>query len=409
MKENQKLKCLNSDSTHAKHCVKAIPNGSFKRLAKSASVNSRMMNNSIDEIHPDHAKALRTAGLSPKKFPTLKEVLMSVENDKQKDKKKKKLRKRITHFCISICKTWTMRDTWNNAISIHVILERLRDKCNLKWLRMSMSYHEFTNLGEIFQGDLSDKLMDGMTSKDSMDLNCNCIQSATVNGKCICGSNCRKSMVAHKATCEECGCYCVGNTQQKLKMRMRMNQHFTNAKDLINNNKLSDSFAKHFASHFQDKKHMSRGDVRNITNIEIIWQGNPISSIKTFRNLNCTLCAKECLEIYKAMKLDNKNNSNFLINSSNELCGGCRYLSFICRQKTCRPRLLWCHGAWRGDDMSKFQDDMLATLVTCLLQKCDMTWSILPMSCVVGPMTLTGECGKIFSLKITFISWQMQL
>ena len=115
----------------------------------------------------------------------------------------------------------------------------------------------------------------------------------------------------------------IGNAQQKLKMRM--NQHFTCAKDLINNNELSDSFAKHFASHFQDKKHMSRGDVRKITNVEIIWQGNPISSIETFKNLKCNLCAQERLEIYKAMKLDRKNNSKLLINSLNKLYGGCRH------------------------------------------------------------------------------------
>ena len=29
VKENQKLKCLNSDSTHAKCCLKAIPNRFF--------------------------------------------------------------------------------------------------------------------------------------------------------------------------------------------------------------------------------------------------------------------------------------------------------------------------------------------------------------------------------------------
>ena len=70
---------------------------------------------------------------------------------------------------------------------------------------------------------------------------------------------------------------------------------------------------------------MSRGDVRNITNVEITWQGNPTSSIKTFKNLNCNLCTKEHLEIYKAMKLDCKNNSKLLINSLNELYGGCRH------------------------------------------------------------------------------------
>ena len=56
---------------------------------------------------------------------------------------------------------------------------------------------------------------------------------------------------------------------------------------------------------------------------EIIWQGNPISSIKTFKNLNCSLHPKECLEICKAMKLDKKNQCKFLINSLNELHGGC--------------------------------------------------------------------------------------
>ena len=33
-----------------------------------------------------------------------------------------------------------------------------------------------------------------------------------------------------------------------------MNQHFANAKDPVKNGKLSDSFAKHFASHFENKK-----------------------------------------------------------------------------------------------------------------------------------------------------------
>ena len=41
-----------------------------------------------------------------------------------------------------------------------------------------------------------------------------------------------------------------------------MNAHFSETKDLVNDDKPSDSFAKHFASHFKDKKHVSRGDVR---------------------------------------------------------------------------------------------------------------------------------------------------
>ena len=104
-----------------------------------------------------------------------------------------------------------------------------------------------------------------------------------------------------------------------------MNQHFAETKDLVNNEKFSDSFAKHFASHFKDENDISRGDVRNIASAEIIWQGNPISSIETFKNLNYSLCIRERLEMCKAMKLDKKNQSNLLVNSPNELHGGCRH------------------------------------------------------------------------------------
>ena len=88
----------------------------------------------------------------------------------------------------------------------------------------------------------------------------------------------------------------------------------------------SDSFAEHFASHFPNDNHVNGNGVRDIINTEMIWQGNPISSVKTFKNLSCSLCAKERLEIHKATKSNKKNNANFLINSSNELCGGCGHI-----------------------------------------------------------------------------------
>ena len=104
-----------------------------------------------------------------------------------------------------------------------------------------------------------------------------------------------------------------------------MNTHFSETKQLVNDNMLSDSFAKHFAGHFNNNERIARGDVRNITKIEILWQGKPISSIKTFKKLNCNLCTRERIEIYKAMKRDKENNTNFLINSLNEVYGACRH------------------------------------------------------------------------------------
>lgn len=73
MKENQKLKYLNSDSTHTKCCLKAIPNRIFGRLAKLTSTLRSKFDTTIDELHPDHTKALEVAGLAPKKYPSWKE------------------------------------------------------------------------------------------------------------------------------------------------------------------------------------------------------------------------------------------------------------------------------------------------------------------------------------------------
>ena len=63
-------------------------------------------------------------------------------------------------------------------------------------------------------------------------------------------------------------------------------------------------------SHCKDKKHTSRNDVRKIVDTETIWQGDPISSIETFRNLNCNLCAQERPEIHKAMNWTTKTTPN---------------------------------------------------------------------------------------------------
>ena len=115
---------------------------------------------------------------------------MNIQQDKQqkeKKKKKKNDKSRSTHFCVGVCKTWVHRNTFLEMIPVHAILKKLRNKCNLKWSRMSMSHHKFTNPGEIFQGDLNDKPIEGITFQDFMDSKCNCMSSTLVNGKCICG------------------------------------------------------------------------------------------------------------------------------------------------------------------------------------------------------------------------------
>ena len=67
-----------------------------------------------------------------------------------------------------------------------------------------MSYHKFTNLSEQLSGNLTGKLMKDVVSVDFMDRECNCNKASMVDGKCIFGGNCRKSIVIYKCECT-CG------------------------------------------------------------------------------------------------------------------------------------------------------------------------------------------------------------
>ena len=122
----------------------------------------------------------------------------------------------------------------------------------------------------------------------------------------------------------------MGNTQQKLKIRM--GQHFLETKNLANGNgKISDTFAKHFASHLKEK--MEKGelkkaktcDVRDLVKMSILWEGNAISCNKSFGKISCQLCMNERIEILKQIKSDKKLGTNKSINSNSEIYGSCRH------------------------------------------------------------------------------------
>ena len=104
-----------------------------------------------------------------------------------------------------------------------------------------------------------------------------------------------------------------------------MNAHYAETRAQVNIGTLSDPFAKHFSSHFKEEnKKVCAKDIRNITRVEILWQGNPISTMKTFGKFNCKICMNERLQILKASKSIDRDK---LINSSHEIYGACRHKS----------------------------------------------------------------------------------
>jgi len=90
---------------------------------------------------------------------------------------------------------------------------------------------------------------------------------------------------------------------------------------MIERGKKSDSFASHYASHFPQGKTVTPGEIREIMNFKVLWQGNPISCTKTFGKLNCSLCMRERIEILRAQQQDEFK----IINHNNEIFGTCRH------------------------------------------------------------------------------------
>ena len=99
---------------------------------------------------------LKKAELISTGTPTLEEELakkaLSENNPmtEREAKQKERDRRRTIHFCVGYSRAW--------RIPIHKIIKKNKLRYGLTWLRVAMSYHRFTNLREIFQGDLSHKL-----------------------------------------------------------------------------------------------------------------------------------------------------------------------------------------------------------------------------------------------------------
>ena len=166
----------------------------------------------------------------------------SESSGSSKDKSKRIRRRRDVHFCIGYSTAWDK--------PVHAIMTKLQKKHGLKWFKLSMSYKKFSNLREIFQGDLNAKVMEGIVSLDFVARKCNC--KSKNEGICSSGpsSDCRLSCVVYKATCRCCDKVYIGNTQQQVKERM--GQHYTDVKSLVNKGKKSDTFAAHGAEHYHE-------------------------------------------------------------------------------------------------------------------------------------------------------------
>ena len=115
-----------------------IPSGVLNRLARLTTRMPENEHTPLDKLYPAHADALQRAGRAQKEYPTLGAALDTLAAKQAPERGKRKSKSRQTYFCIKVSDAW--------EIPIHVALQELQNKYNLKWLRISMSYHRFSNL-----------------------------------------------------------------------------------------------------------------------------------------------------------------------------------------------------------------------------------------------------------------------
>ena len=107
-----------------------------------------------------------------------------------------------------------------------------------------------------------------------------------------------------------------------------MNGHFAEVCNRINHGRGGgDTFFYYCADKIGEEKRIRPNNARQLVEkVEILWQGNPLSCVKSFGSLTCRLCTKERLYIHKAMRKEEEEGTCRLINSCNEYYGACRHI-----------------------------------------------------------------------------------
>ena len=296
----------------------------------------------LNVLYPGHCKALVQAGLLTNSFvyPTLREALNQIEstthenNDyeappepTEDDIKRERDRARTTWFCIGYSKIW--------KTPISVRLKRLRDKHGLTWLRNSMSYHKFSNLGEKFNNDLTGKVMKNVFDFNMRNRQCNCdTRTLTQDKTCWFDGKCRRGMIVYELLCKVTGKSYYGKTQRYLKKRTM--EHIHDVWKVIETGrrkfgehwygsggyKRADSFAKHFAELCRDCNNYNqvRAKMKTIMTPSILWQGDRILCMKSARTMRCKIFMIERTTILQQMKPDKQ----MVINDNSDLFNSCK-------------------------------------------------------------------------------------
>ena len=318
LKENQKLQYLNKTSMHTNACIKAIPEGVYNRLGSLTTLTSNNKNKLVSEVYPTHYQKLQQANLIDGTPPTLEDIHNLAQQkssplEQAKKKNRDDTRLRNIWVCIGYSRALTT--------PVHKIINNLKGQLGLDWVRVSMSYHRFPNLREIFQQDLTTKLNADVISKDFETRECNCRPDPSGVRKCGYNNICRTSLVVYQAQCNNTGRVYIGSTHQHLKTRAQQHHRDAIRFHKSKGKKKSTAFAEHFGTVFLNFQELTPRLLQNSITYSILWKGNPLSTVKTFATPHCKLCTKEKLEILKRARYKPRS----LINRKRDLHEPCKH------------------------------------------------------------------------------------
>ena len=105
--------------------------------------------------------------------------------------------------------------------SIYQIIKALRDKHELKWLRILPIYSRHQNMAQSVKADLDRKVMKGFQDTETSKKGCNCPRHLRPEGKCAYGGDsvCNVTGCIYKITCLCCNSYYIGKTCGRCKLR----------------------------------------------------------------------------------------------------------------------------------------------------------------------------------------------
>ena len=181
-KPGYQRKYLNMNGTHTAANKRSIPRGVSIRLTGITTRTDENQKESLSTLYPEVHSTMIKSGLLKGEavLPKLGKILDSRMEEQIASEMRKEERKKDKRNVYPMSR---YSENWRTPL--HKTVKKLRDKHNLKWLRVRMINKRHQNLKEMLLGDIATKVTSGIViveagyAKKTKKKLCNCRSSRT--------------------------------------------------------------------------------------------------------------------------------------------------------------------------------------------------------------------------------------